>query len=349
MDSHIFVSGSFDGTVKLWSDNLPFQGHQGSVTSISLSPDLQKLVSSSLDGTVKLWKRDGSLIKSLTDPEQSVDPLLPVNSVSFSSKGNIIVAAGNDQFLRIWDGNGNFLKRKKTDQTAITKVIVNSNGEKIVSASQDKMIKLWNLTDNLPLYTLLHEDSVNDVSFNFDETELVSASSDGIIKIWNLNNGALVSQSQKQKSEFVNAIFSPNGKVVISIDEKGTLIIFERKGQLLKIRKSEIIKGNIINIGAIPDSNLFILIKDNGSIEIRDFQGNLLQSTSITHRKIQKNSNFLFNRLLVAMPNFQNSLDLWNLNTDDLINQNCQKLKKYFESQSINEKNEEEKHKTCSS
>ena len=64
-DSRMLVSGSMDGSVRLWNietGNLlkVLTGHMKRVSSVSFSPNGRMLVSGSLDGTILLW--DMSLV-----------------------------------------------------------------------------------------------------------------------------------------------------------------------------------------------------------------------------------------------------------------------------------------------
>jgi WD40 repeat protein len=67
------ASGSADNTIKLWNiesgqELRTLKGHNGSVSSISFSPDGKTLATGSFDQTVKLWH--------LPDWELDVDSLL---------------------------------------------------------------------------------------------------------------------------------------------------------------------------------------------------------------------------------------------------------------------------------
>ena len=60
-DGKTLVSGSNDGTVRLWDVTTqqqigdPLNGHDGVIRSVAFSPDGKTLVSGGADGTARLW------------------------------------------------------------------------------------------------------------------------------------------------------------------------------------------------------------------------------------------------------------------------------------------------------
>ncbi len=73
------------------------QGHEGSVISVSYSPDGQTLASGSLDKTVKLWEvGTGKLLQTLKGHEGSV------RSVSYSPDGQTLASGSEDKTVKLW-------------------------------------------------------------------------------------------------------------------------------------------------------------------------------------------------------------------------------------------------------
>ena len=77
----------------------PFQGHQGSVSSVAFSPDGNSILSGGDDRTVRLWDRQGNPIG---DPFQGHQGR--VSSIAFSPDGNRILSGGIDGTVRLWRG-----------------------------------------------------------------------------------------------------------------------------------------------------------------------------------------------------------------------------------------------------
>jgi WD40 repeat protein len=98
-DGKQILSGSHDGTIKLWDlgGKIKFEAeHASAISSLEFSPDATQILSSSHDGTAKVWDSGLNIIRTLQAHKNQV------NSARFAPKGERIITASHDGTARIW-------------------------------------------------------------------------------------------------------------------------------------------------------------------------------------------------------------------------------------------------------
>ena len=104
-DSSKIVSGSRDGTVRIWdvsnrTEILPhLRSYAGRVHSVAFSHDSSKIASGPDDRTVWIWDASTG---NITCPPLRGHTYF-VHSVAFSRESSIIVSTSQDMTIRIWD------------------------------------------------------------------------------------------------------------------------------------------------------------------------------------------------------------------------------------------------------
>lgn len=245
----------------LWRDGTSittFKGHNGTMTSISFSPDGQILVSGSADKTIKLSKSDGTLIKTLTEHEDGV------NSVSFSPSGQTFASASNDKTIKLWKRDGTLIKTLTEHSDRVNSVIFSPSGQTFASASDDKTIKLWR-SDGTFIKTLTgHEDGVSSVSFSPSGKTLASASSDGTIKLWK-RDGTPITTIKGHSEPVYRVSFSPDGRNLASGDSGGNIKLWDANGKEVKTIIGH--TGEIFSVRFSPDGRTLVSTGSDGIIK----------------------------------------------------------------------------------
>ena len=225
-DGKTIVSGSYDGTVKLWDrastkEIKTFKGHSEAVNSVSFSPDAKTIASGSSDGTVKLWDVTiGQEIKTFEDNFQSI------NSVSFSPNGKNIAFALSDNTVKIWDiVTGKEIANLKGHSKTVNNISFSLDGKNIASASADNTVKLWDVTTGQEMKTFKgHSQAVNSLSFSPDGKTIVSASDDKTLKVWDVLTGGEIKTLKEHMERVISVSFSLDGKTITSAESSGYFI-----------------------------------------------------------------------------------------------------------------------------
>ncbi len=222
----LFVTGSLDGTIRLWDTNTALkgsviqrlggrlfgpqkaklQGHTDQIFSVALSPDGHTVASGSKDKTIRLW--DVPNRKLLATLEGHTEGII---TVSFSPDGSTLATGCRNGSIHLWDpttgnhktsliGNDLFtnppgLPRKKDDppnitswgRSDVTSLIFSPDGKTLVNGNRDGTIHFWDMSTLQIKSTFSGHSGLNTLSLSPDGRTLASGSSDGTVLIWDVN------------------------------------------------------------------------------------------------------------------------------------------------------------------
>jgi WD40 domain-containing protein/apoptotic protease-activating factor 1-like protein/NB-ARC domain-containing protein len=118
-----------------------FEGHQGHVRGVAVSPDGRRLLSTSDDKTVRVWDLEtGMTLRVLQGHGEAVW------AVALTPDGRRAISASRDKTLKVWDlRTGGMLRTLEGHQEGVNAVAVTPDGRLAVSGSEDKTLKVWDL------------------------------------------------------------------------------------------------------------------------------------------------------------------------------------------------------------
>ena len=252
-DEKQIVTASQDGTAIVWDITTtdsgkitsepgnPFTGHDGPIYSASFSPDGRYVVTGGYDKRVLLWRPED--IKPYAygnvNTEQPIAPpakyqaleghTAPVRCVAFSRDGDLILSAGHDNTIKVWDfETGRALKTFRGHASWVSAACFSQDGSSVLSCSHDNRAKKWTIDkyeENRELRIGVlrgrmlegHHDAVMDVAFSSDGTRIVTASRDRTAKMWDVRTGDETREFSEGHAFLASSgVFLPDGRMLVT-------------------------------------------------------------------------------------------------------------------------------------
>jgi eukaryotic-like serine/threonine-protein kinase len=195
LDNDTLASGSYDGTIKLWS---PTTGRtkrtiqtNGNVLSLKLL-NTNNHLAVGLYYDINIYNiNDGNLVTSLKGHSSAVWDLVQISA-------DLLASANYDRTVRIWNLTTNTCKFILTGHTSYVFGLKQITSNILASGSWDATIKLWDITSGQLIRTLTGHTYAIELSVDLlnNGQTLVSGSVDGTIKLWNWSTGECFSTIQ---------------------------------------------------------------------------------------------------------------------------------------------------------
>jgi WD40 repeat protein len=192
-DGKRFVSGGWDGSVKIWSvgdgkllRTLPYGALY--VHGVAWSPDGSRIAAAGSDaaGEVKVWNADTGALEQVLSGHQ--DGAL---SVAFSKDGRRLLTTSYDNTARLWNlPGGDEIRSFVGHSWWVWSAAFSPDERQIATASQDGTVRLWQLATSAdqrataPKVFTGHRGPVFAVAFSHDGQQVASGGYDNRVLLW---------------------------------------------------------------------------------------------------------------------------------------------------------------------
>ncbi|KAK2829856.1 hypothetical protein FQN49_007191 [Arthroderma sp. PD_2] len=285
-DDNKIVSGSDDGTVRIWDvttgHRIQAFSHSSSINDVAFSPNSDIVASGSLGKTAQMWEVATEKLQILEGHTAWV------SSVKFFSDGKRIATGGSDDTVRIWDVATGKLQQTISYPSFIRVIALSPSCGQLATISSDNSVRISEvaMARSEPKSPLVHSRYVESVAFSSNGSKIVSGSRDRTARIWDTRTGRL-ERALRHPNSVPCAAFSPNDSQIVSGCGDCKVRIWDvATGNLLQTMKGYFV---VRGVAFSPDGSKVISGTEEGTVRVWEVvTGKLLRTLKGHSRQVFK-------------------------------------------------------------
>ncbi|KAH9591756.1 WD repeat-containing protein 88, variant 2 [Schistosoma haematobium] len=196
------------------SNDIVFQGHTDSVTSLSYNDQLEHVVSVSCDQTLRVWSLKTREQIGITSKHAT-----QLNSVNIDSNGLNIISSGMDFRTCLFDYETLKLKFVLLNGGAVTDHSITKDGNCLVCVTDIScQMNLWDLRWRKKVFSIpdIHENTPTCCLFTPNENCVVTTSTDGSAKCTDLRSLKTLLTLRDHRNAVSSAAIARDGKLLVT-------------------------------------------------------------------------------------------------------------------------------------
>ncbi|KAL8842664.1 MAG: hypothetical protein Q9170_000439 [Blastenia crenularia] len=272
-----------------------FHNTNDSITCLDFSGDYLLVAAGTDMHYIRVWSLNGSPLPGppLENGQESrpsashrlIGHSSPVYAVSFApaavssdkqhiTKAKYLLSCSADRTVRLWSLDAwSCLVVYKGHDGPVWDVTWGPFGHYFLTGSFDRTARLWS-TDRVDYLRLFvgHDRDVDHVCFHPNSAYVFTGSCDKIVRMWLVTNGYPVRMFTGHTGNITALACSPDGKLLASADDAGTIILWDLgPGKLFKRMRGHA-KGGVWSLSWSVESTVIVSGGADGTVRVWDVQ-----------------------------------------------------------------------------